>query len=63
MASSLGNSLTWFGRVAVSVIVVYVIANGLTFNPYLESDPIFPWVGGLFAGLSCMTMLYVIGKK
>jgi len=55
--------LVWLGRIAVSILVTWVIANGLMKNPRF-GDPLTSWAGGIMAGVLCLFMLYIIaGKK
>ena len=63
MATKLGSTFVWIGRLAVSVLVAWVIANGLRGNARFYKDPLAPWLGGIFAGVVCLGMLYVISRK
>ncbi len=57
------DGLVWLGRIAVSIAVTVIIANGLKNNPRF-GDPMAAWAGGIVAGVLCFAMLYIIaGKK
>jgi hypothetical protein len=56
------EGLIWLGRIAVSIAVTVIIANGLMKNPRFN-DPLTSWAGGIVAGVLCLGMLYIIATK
>lgn len=63
MGTKWGSTFVWIGRLLLSVLVAYVIANGLKTNTRFYKDPITPMLAGIFAGVLCFGMLYIISRK
>lgn len=52
----------WIARVVIGIIVAIVVGNGLKNNPRF-TDPVVPWLLGIFAGVMFIFVIYILTKR